>query len=126
MRTSIEDWKKTPWRKIDVENMDIECKKFAKDVRLLDKEMRGWDAYLMLEATVKNMLTSLRAVGELQNPAIRERHWIQLMASTKVCSQIFQRFHSFRCKYCTYIRANSGCIKSGKTLEHAHSSQVCV
>lgn len=84
VRTSIEDWKKTPWRKIDVENMDIECKKFAKDVRLLDKEMRGWNTYLMLESTVKNMLTSLRAVGELQNPAIRERHWIQLMASTKV------------------------------------------
>lgn len=38
----------------------------------------------MLEGTVKNMLTSLRAVGELQNPAIRERHWEQLMASTKV------------------------------------------
>lgn len=66
--------------------MDIECKKFAKDVRLLDKEMRPWDTYIMLEATVKNMLTSLRAVGELQNPAIRERHWIQLMASTKVSS----------------------------------------
>lgn len=64
--------------------MDIECKKFAKDVRLLDKEMRSWDTYIMLEATVKNMLTSLRAVGELQNAAIRERHWIQLMASTKV------------------------------------------
>lgn len=84
VRTSIEDWKLTPWRKIDVENMDIECKKFAKDVRLLDKEMRSWDTYTMLESTVKNMLTSLRAVGELQNPAIRERHWIQLMASTKV------------------------------------------
>lgn len=64
--------------------MDIECKKFAKDVRLLDKEMRTWDTYLTLESTVKNMLTSLRAVGELQNSAIRERHWIQLMASTKV------------------------------------------
>lgn len=84
VRTSIEDWKTTPWRKIDVENMDIECKKFAKDVRLLDKEMRPWDTYVMLESTVKNMLTSLRAVGELQNAAIRERHWIQLMASTKV------------------------------------------
>lgn len=33
---------------------------------------------------MKNMLTSLRAVGELQNPAIRERHWHQLMTSTKV------------------------------------------
>ena len=33
--------------------------------------MRGWHAYLGLETTVKNMLTSLRAVGELQNSAIR-------------------------------------------------------
>lgn len=84
VQTSIEDWKTTPWRKVDVENMDIECKKFAKDIRLLDKEMRVWDTFINLESTVKNMLTSLRAVGELQNPAIRERHWNQLMNSTKV------------------------------------------
>ncbi|XP_043280370.1 dynein beta chain, ciliary isoform X2 [Venturia canescens] len=84
VRSSIEGWKTTPWRKIDVENMDIECKKFAKEIRALDKEMRPWDTYVSLEATVKNMLTSLRAVGELQNPAIRERHWRQLMNSTKV------------------------------------------
>ncbi|KOC63714.1 Dynein beta chain, ciliary [Habropoda laboriosa] len=83
VRSSIEGWKTTPWRKIDVENMDIECKKFAKEIRALDKEMRSWDTFVSLEATVKNMLTSLRAVAELQNPAIRERHWRQLMNSTK-------------------------------------------
>lgn len=75
--------------------MDIECKKFAKDIRLLDKEMRPWDAYINLDAMVKNMLTSFKAVGELQNPAIRERHWIQLMKSTKVNS--FK--YSIGCKY---------------------------
>jgi dynein heavy chain len=53
----------------------------------MDKEMRTWDTYVTLEATVKNMLTSLRAVGELQNSAIRERHWQQLMKSTKVMIQ---------------------------------------
>ena len=58
---------------IDVENMDMECKKFSKDIRGLDKEMRTWDVFNGLEVTVKNMLTSLRAVGELQNPAIRDR-----------------------------------------------------
>nr|CAD7441491.1 unnamed protein product [Timema bartmani] len=84
VETSVEDWKTTPWRKIDVENMDIECKKFAKEIRAMDKEMRTWDTYTTLESMVKNMLTSLRAVGELQNPAIRERHWHQLMKSTKV------------------------------------------
>ena len=36
-----------------------------------------------LENVVKNMLTSLRAVTELQNPAIRERHWQQLMQVSK-------------------------------------------
>lgn len=46
--------------------------------------MRGWDAFNGLEVTVKNMLTSLRAVGELQNPAIRDRHWQQLVTATRV------------------------------------------
>ena len=84
VRTSIDEWKTTAWVDIDVENMDMECKKFAKDIRGLDKEMRGWNAFIGLELTVKNMLTSLRAVGELQNPAIRERHWEQLVQATRV------------------------------------------
>ena len=53
--------------------------------------MRSWDTYVSLEATVKNMLTSLRAVAELQNPAIRERHWRQLMNSTKVPADVKKR-----------------------------------
>ena len=32
-RTSIEEWKTTVWSNIDVENMDMECKKFAKVIR---------------------------------------------------------------------------------------------
>ena len=62
----------------------MECKRFVKEIRGLDKEMRAWDAFTGLDSTVKNMVTSLRAVGELQNPAIRDRHWQQLMQATKV------------------------------------------
>ena len=62
----------------------MDCKKFVKDIRSLDKEMKAWDAFNGLDSTVKNMMTSLRAVGELQNPAIRERHWEQLMQATQV------------------------------------------
>ncbi|XP_057654279.1 dynein beta chain, ciliary-like [Diorhabda carinulata] len=80
----LEEWKDTAWKKIDVEGMEMECKKFGKEIRQMDKEIKGWDVYIQLEATIKNMLTSLRAVTELQNPAIRERHWIQLMQATKV------------------------------------------
>lgn len=82
---SVEEWKDTPWKKLDVESMELECKKFAKEIRIMDKKVKVWNLYIQLEATVKNMLTSLRAVTELQNPAIRERHWLQLMQATKVC-----------------------------------------
>ncbi|CAL8088370.1 unnamed protein product [Calicophoron daubneyi] len=84
IRSSIDSWTLTPWRQINVDQMDLDCKKFAKDLRTLDKEMRAWDAYLGIEDKVKNMLTSLRAVAELQNPAIRERHWRELMNATGV------------------------------------------
>ncbi|XP_039201063.1 dynein heavy chain 17, axonemal isoform X2 [Crotalus tigris] len=81
---SINDWKTTKWKEINVEQMDLDCKKFAKDVRSLDKEMRPWDAFIGLDNTVKNMITSLRAVSDLQNPAIRDRHWKELMQATQV------------------------------------------
>jgi dynein heavy chain len=54
--------------------------------------MRGWDTYIKVEAMIKNLLTSLRAVTELQNPAIQERHWQQLMTATKVRHLIISEF----------------------------------
>lgn len=50
----------------------------------LDKDVRHWELYTNIEAQVRNMMASLRAVSELQNPAIRDRHWRELMAETKV------------------------------------------
>ncbi|NXJ23235.1 DYH9 protein, partial [Dicrurus megarhynchus] len=84
VNTSLDDWQTTKWVDINVENMDLECKKFAREIRNLDKEMRAWDAFSGLDSKVKNMLTALKAVAELQNPAIRERHWSQLMQVTGV------------------------------------------
>ncbi|KAJ7420209.1 hypothetical protein BTVI_22374 [Pitangus sulphuratus] len=84
VNTSLSDWQTTKWVDINVENMDLECRKFAREIRNLDKEMRAWDAFSGLESKVKNMLTALKAVAELQNPAIRERHWNQLMQMTGV------------------------------------------
>ncbi|XP_055876061.1 dynein beta chain, ciliary-like isoform X4 [Biomphalaria glabrata] len=84
VRMMFEFWNNIRWSEIDVEQMDIDCKKLSKEIRTLDKEMRSWDVYLGLENELKNMITSLRAVGELQNPAIRERHWNELMEATQV------------------------------------------
>uniref|UniRef100_A0A803T6T9 Dynein axonemal heavy chain 17 n=1 Tax=Anolis carolinensis TaxID=28377 RepID=A0A803T6T9_ANOCA len=82
--SSMNEWETTKWKDINIENMELECKRFAKGIRNLDKETRAWDAFSGLENKVKNILTSLKAISELQNPAIRERHWNQLMQATGV------------------------------------------
>lgn len=95
-----------------MEAMDVECKRFARHIRNLDKEVRAWDAFTGLESTVLNTLTSLRAVAELQNPAIRWRHWGQLMQATGV-SFTWARarhWHSSCSSSCTTLRMKSGAL----------------
>lgn len=80
-------------------------------MKVLDKEARVWDVYMGLESTVKNLLTSLRAVNELQNSAVRERHWQQLMNTTKVRSNFccfvtiphFTRLNCFQMYLCSTL-----------------------
>lgn len=57
---------------------------FLQEIWSLDKTVRAWDAYSSLEGTVKDMTTSLRAIAELQSPALRDRHWQQLMKAVGV------------------------------------------
>ena len=84
VRGQFEHWQTTLWKEVNVEEMEMECKKFVKDIRNLDKETRAWEAFNGVDADVKNMITSLGAVGLLQSPAIRERHWQQVMKATGV------------------------------------------
>ncbi|XP_035866411.1 dynein heavy chain 11, axonemal isoform X1 [Phyllostomus discolor] len=84
VKRSIDNWTKTQWRQINAEQMDVELRRFAKEIWSLDKEVRVWDAYAGLEGTVKDMTAVLRAVAELQSPALRDRHWHQLMKAVGV------------------------------------------
>lgn len=87
VESCTDNWKGTAWKQIDVETMEQECKQFTKSIRLLDKEVRGWDPYIYLEDVLKNLITSMRAITELQNPAIRDRHWMELMKVTKLLEE---------------------------------------
>ena len=57
---STEEWNDTLWKDLDVETMDMECKKLAKHIRGFDKAMREWQTFKGLETNLKNMLTALR------------------------------------------------------------------
>lgn len=84
---------------LDVEDMEQDCKKFTKDVRSLGKNVRQWQLFLHVEQLLKNLQTSLRAITELQNTAIRDRHWSELMQSTGVSFRCFISFVDKQCEY---------------------------
>lgn len=78
------NWKRTAWKRLDVEEIEQQCKKFTKDIRLLGKLIRTWQPFVHIERILRNLVTSLRAITELQNTAIKDRHWLELMKSTGV------------------------------------------
>jgi len=84
VRSQFEEWEQTNWQQVNVESMETECKKLVAEIRALDKESRAWEAFNGIDSKVKNMITSLSAVGLLQSPAIRDRHWQQVMNTTGV------------------------------------------
>ncbi len=59
---TFRDWYKTPWDKIDVDFLVEETKKLSKDIKTLNKAVRNYDVYRMLEESIKAVLTSLPLV----------------------------------------------------------------
>jgi Dynein heavy chain, N-terminal region 2 len=82
MYPATSDWYKTLWDKIDVDFLSEETKKLQKDVKQLNKAVRNYDVYRLMEEKLKAMGTSLPLVGDLAHPAMRDRHWEQLMKAT--------------------------------------------
>jgi len=81
---TFEEWRTTKWEEIDVEMLQEQSKKLAKEIKTLPREVKNWPAYKGLEDAVKNMQTSLPLVEELHHPAMRDRHWKQLMRVTQI------------------------------------------
>eukprot|EP01028_Stygiella_incarcerata_P003513 TRINITY_DN1708_c0_g1_i1.p1 TRINITY_DN1708_c0_g1~~TRINITY_DN1708_c0_g1_i1.p1 ORF type:complete len:4499 (-),score=1316.34 TRINITY_DN1708_c0_g1_i1:2775-16271(-) len=80
----LNEWKQIAFLQIDTEYIEDETKKFQKELRLLDKRVRVWNAFGGLESTVKNFMTSLPLVSDLRSPSMRDRHWNALMKATGV------------------------------------------
>lgn len=100
-KSTFKDWYQTKWREINSEAMENECKNLTKDLRAFDKEIRIWDAYIGIDNDIKNIMISLRAVTDLQNPAIKNRHWKELMNATNVQFNLTENT-----KFCDLLELN--------------------
>jgi dynein heavy chain len=76
-------WKTTKWDAIDVEFLGDACKSITKGIKSMNKNLKNWPGFKGLEDAVKNMQTSLPLVEELHHPAMRDRHWKQLMKTCR-------------------------------------------
>lgn len=65
-------------------------------LQTLNKGVRNWDTYKLLEDAVKALLTALPLVADLHHPSMRERHWKQLMRTTGVCFNMDDKFNLVR------------------------------
>jgi dynein heavy chain len=86
IRSRIDEWTKTPWKQVNIELIDQELRQtyLNKELRLLTKECNQWNAYHEIEKDVKNLIASLRSIGEFRNNVVRPRHWEELMKETGV------------------------------------------
>ena len=86
IHSRIDQWTRTAWKEVNIELIDQELRQtyLTKELRLLTKECSQWNAYQDIEKEVKNLIASLRSVGEFRNNVVRPRHWEELMKETGV------------------------------------------
>eukprot|EP00906_Rhabdomonas_costata_P031047 RCo043883 len=98
VQSQFTDWMTTTFKNVMVDLLLEETKKLQKQLKGFSVRMKSWDAFKGLETTVKNMATSLPLVQDLRSPAMRDRHWRQLLRITKQTKQIDPESDTFTMK----------------------------
>ncbi|GBG28212.1 Dynein heavy chain 2, axonemal [Hondaea fermentalgiana] len=76
-------WKPIPWDAIDTDGLESEVRRLANLVNSsLPEQVHEWGVFVNLHSRVSNMATTIPLIHELHSPALRDRHWKQVMAIT--------------------------------------------
>eukprot|EP00756_Hemistasia_phaeocysticola_P037795 Hpha_TRINITY_DN16720_c2_g5::TRINITY_DN16720_c2_g5_i1::g.79650::m.79650/K10408/DNAH; dynein heavy chain, axonemal len=75
------DWRTQTFKNVDADSLVEECKKVVKQMKAMKMpvNVKRSGTYNGLEAAVRDMMTTLPLVAQLRDPAMRERHWRQLL-----------------------------------------------
>jgi dynein heavy chain len=67
----------------EFKNMEEAIEQFIRDCGRLPKPLRKWEAYQELRTELENMEKVLPIVNSLAAPAIRPRHWEEIIDLTQ-------------------------------------------
>ena len=82
--STVDTWRETTWLQLDTELLDLRLKDLLKETKRLRKTVRAWPVYQKLSSSLSDLSQSLICLNELRNPAIKRRHWRQLLQVTSV------------------------------------------
>ena len=79
VNTVIDTAKQTTWAALDPEAFEESAKALVQAVRRLPKSVKGADCFKGLDRVAKEFLNACPLITSLRSPAMRERHWYELM-----------------------------------------------
>ncbi|KAJ3024564.1 UNVERIFIED_CONTAM: Dynein heavy chain 2, axonemal [Siphonaria sp. JEL0065] len=80
--TVWEDWRTKPFLTLDAAEMEESVQKFLKKLQKMGKELKDWDVYSNLREKISQCRRTIPVLQDLKNPALRDRHWNQIMEET--------------------------------------------
>ncbi|GAB0094138.1 hypothetical protein DMENIID0001_093740 [Sergentomyia squamirostris] len=89
--TTISALKRTLWSKVDIEEVDQECRLLVKHMRSLDKSLQQTEPIQHCDLTLRNLMASLRTLLNLKESSLRDRHWRELQELTEKDIRILPR-----------------------------------
>ncbi len=98
IQNHILEWKNSLWKNTDMEKLNLEANFALKELNNLgniDKDMLNWSIYNEIKNTLKSLISSLKPVSVLQNPAMEPRHWIQLTKDVYEMTSIDKSMETF-------------------------------
>eukprot|EP00842_Homolaphlyctis_polyrhiza_P005476 jgi/Hompol1/592/HPOL_005362-RA len=76
---AYDNWRSRPFLSLDGTEMEDAVQKFVRRLGKMGKEMKDWDVFNVLKDRVNQTKRTIPLLLDLRNPAMRERHWNQIM-----------------------------------------------
>ncbi|KAJ3399250.1 Dynein heavy chain 2, axonemal, partial [Chytridiales sp. JEL 0842] len=77
--TVWESWRTKPFLSLDSAEMEDSIQRYLKKIMKVGKEVKEWDVYQSLKERINQCKRTTPILMDLKNPAMRDRHWTQLM-----------------------------------------------
>ena len=84
VKSQFSDWWSQTFKTMIAEELITRTRDMLKQMKLMPLKCKVTNTFLGLEAEIKSMLVTLPLVENLRNPAMRERHWKQLLKRCEV------------------------------------------